>query len=499
LAACLLSCAALRAGEINLKLTTSDGSSQVSVINASAANVASFDSAGNVNFTSALQPNSQPGVLGQILESQGAGMCPVWVSSTVLLGGNPILNQSSIQSGAVLYVSSASVDGQTLLARSGGNVGIGTASPGNKLDVAGALGFTLDLKPAGQSGTAGQLLVSNGPGAAPVWTSAPPILATLTATSSTWTAQQNYNNQLTVSSNLVVNGGGVISGNGSGLTNLLPGRLSAGNLPANVVVSSIAAGAVYPAALTPGAVGASALAAGAVGAAALAAGAVGPTALSTAAYSAITGIGTQSQALNMNANPINGLAAPAAGTDAATKAYVDAATATATSGILSSANTWTGPQTYQKLLTVSTSAVLSGALLANGSPGTAGQVLQSQGPALAPTWISSTTLFGGTPVLKQGGLAPAISTKTNSYSMTPADFGIVADASSNAVSINLPPAANTGMLAYIVRKDGSANTVTIAGSGFDVIEGSSTVNLTAKFQKYLLQADGGTTWYVISQ
>ena len=44
---------------------------------------------------------------------------------------------SSLQSGATFYVSSGSVDGQVILARTSGNVGIGTSAPGQKLQVQG--------------------------------------------------------------------------------------------------------------------------------------------------------------------------------------------------------------------------------------------------------------------------------------------------------------------------------------------------------------------------
>ena len=303
-----------QAGEIDLKLTTSDGSSQVSVVNGAAANVAAVDSSGNLSFTSALKPNGQAGLSGEILQSNGRGAPPLWIPPT-------------------------------------------------------------------------------------------PVPTTLLSATSTWTAAQAYGGQVTVSSNLVVNNGGVISGDGSGLFNLNPASVSAGNFPANVVASSIAVGA----------------------------------------YGAITGIGDQGQALNMNGNLINNVWWPAANTDAATKAYVDvatgavsavlnttvatatgtvsadmkayvdnatgtvsatlqsyvdvatttagaamkayvsAATGTVSPGMLSSSNTWSAQQTFLNQVTVSTSLVLSGPFLANGSSGSAGQVLLSQGGASSPT------------------------------------------------------------------------------------------------------------------
>ncbi len=53
------------------------------------------------------------------------------------------------------------------------NVGIGTAVPTEKLDIVGNLKFSGALMPAGNPGTSGQVLISQGAGNAPVWTNRP--------------------------------------------------------------------------------------------------------------------------------------------------------------------------------------------------------------------------------------------------------------------------------------------------------------------------------------
>ncbi|MCS7027345.1 MAG: hypothetical protein NZ519_01145 [Bacteroidia bacterium] len=49
------------------------------------------------------------------------------------------------------------------------NVGIGTATPLERLDVSGNLRFSGALMPGGNAGTTGQILVSQGAGVAPIW------------------------------------------------------------------------------------------------------------------------------------------------------------------------------------------------------------------------------------------------------------------------------------------------------------------------------------------
>ena len=73
------------------------------------------------------------------------------------------------------HAASAAADAPGMVLTNKGNVGIGTSTPQKKLHVNGALQLTSELNvggdaaTAGSAGTAGQVLKSNGPGAAPTW------------------------------------------------------------------------------------------------------------------------------------------------------------------------------------------------------------------------------------------------------------------------------------------------------------------------------------------
>ncbi len=67
---------------------------------------------------------------------------------------------------------------------SAGNVGIGSSTPSQKLDVTGNVKFSGALMPNNSAGTSGQILVSQGSGTAPVWQSVSSITQAITLISS---------------------------------------------------------------------------------------------------------------------------------------------------------------------------------------------------------------------------------------------------------------------------------------------------------------------------
>ena len=178
-----------------------------------------LDVSGNVRFSGALMPGGNAGSVGQVLISQGPGVPPQWQDasavgdnwgSQVAQTQNPIIGDGTAISPIGLQPGAATGDilvwdgsqwviqqpgastGITPLCNSpsvnflqkwtgteicnsivydnGINVGIGTNTPTERLDVAGNLKFSGSLMPGGNAGSPGFVLTSQGPGVAPTWT-----------------------------------------------------------------------------------------------------------------------------------------------------------------------------------------------------------------------------------------------------------------------------------------------------------------------------------------
>jgi hypothetical protein len=74
---------------------------------------------------------------------------------------------------------------------------------------------------------------------------------------------------------------------------------------------------------------------------------------------------------------------------------------------------------------------------------------------------------------------------------------IIADATSGAITVNLPDAAgNTGRRYSIKKVDATANLVTIDGDGGDTIDGQTTKVLSDQYDSVTVVSDG-TNWFII--
>lgn len=87
---------------------------------------------------------------------------------------------------------------------------------------------------------------------------------------------------------------------------------------------------------------------------------------------------------------------------------------------------------------------------------------------------------------------------STSTSITPgASPIIVCDASSAAITVNLPAAADSaGFVYYIKKVDSSSNTVTIDGNGSETIDDSASQIITSQYDCITVVCDG-TQWWII--
>ncbi len=324
-------------------------------------------SAGGVGVTYGVAAGSFTGLGTGLTNLTGANIV-TGIASTVLPSTVAYVDKNQLWSAPQTYGSSITVANAALFGASGQAVTISS-----NLVVSGA------VLASNNSGTSGQVLQSQGPGAAPTWVSPASASALLNSTN-TWTAWQTFQNDVTVSTNLIVNAGSLqlnpltasqfVKTDSS--KKLVSATIASGDLPANVVYTdtnqTISGVKTLTSSLTV-----------------TSAGGVGVT--YGVAAGSFTGLGTGLTNLT-GANIVTGIASTVL---PSTVAYVD------------KNQLWSAPQTYGSSVTVTNAALLgasgqavtissnlvvSGAVLASNNSGTSGQVLQSQGPGAAPTWVS---------------------------------------------------------------------------------------------------------------
>lgn len=97
-----------------------------------------------------------------------------------------------------------------------------------------------------------------------------------------------------------------------------------------------------------------------------------------------------------------------------------------------------------------------------------------------------------------GSLALAISTITSAATLDKTHHTILADATSGAITVNLPAASTATGRIYVVKKiDVSGNHITIDGNGTETIDGGTTLVITTQNDGVNIQSNG-TAWFVIS-
>jgi hypothetical protein len=82
----------------------------------------------------------------------------------------------------------------------------------------------------------------------------------------------------------------------------------------------------------------------------------------------------------------------------------------------------------------------------------------------------------------------------------PADFAILCDATSGAITLTLPAAAsNTGRLYFIKKTDAGANAVTVDGNASETIDGATTIVALGNQNEAILIVCNGTAWFILSR
>ena len=106
---------------------------------------------------------------------------------------------------------------------------------------------------------------------------------------------------------------------------------------------------------------------------------------------------------------------------------------------------------------------------------------------------------GGLPVWSEADTNPSVatSTKTSNYTITGTDVVIFADATSGNVTVTLPAAASfSGYNFYVKRIDNSSNTCSVARSGSDTIDGTTSFSLDTRYDA-LRVVSNGSNWFII--
>ena len=111
------------------------------------------------------------------------------------------------------------------------------------------------------------------------------------------------------------------------------------------------------------------------------------------------------------------------------------------------------------------------------------------------TNLSVDASASGAKVIRHSGIASHnVVTKTSNYTASNGDC-VLADASSEAITITLPSPSNNAIV-NVKKIDSSANVVTVEPNGSETIDGSSSKTIDTQYESYTFISDG-TNWYII--
>jgi hypothetical protein len=101
--------------------------------------------------------------------------------------------------------------------------------------------------------------------------------------------------------------------------------------------------------------------------------------------------------------------------------------------------------------------------------------------------------------LQGGGAARgAYRSVTTSGNVVSGDYLIIADATTGAITLNLPPAALVPGRIYVIKRiNAGANTVTVDANGSETIDGALTHVLSPQWNSITIISNG-TAWFITS-
>lgn len=113
----------------------------------------------------------------------------------------------------------------------------------------------------------------------------------------------------------------------------------------------------------------------------------------------------------------------------------------------------------------------------------------------ASATVTGAAVAMSAPAWRQYGNVHNIVNRTSTYTATINDRTITVNATSGAITINLPQASTaTNVELFIIKTDSSANAVTVDGYSSETINGATTQALTTQYQKIVIVCDGSTWW-----
>ena len=133
-------------------------------------------------------------------------------------------------------------------------------------------------------------------------------------------------------------------------------------------------------------------------------------------------------------------------------------------------------------------------MLANGSvvasnASNTGQILQSNGAGVAPSWVSSSSLN-----------VKSFTVQSGSYLVLPNDYTVLIDATvAGTYNLTLPDASvNKGRILVIGKADETNHTVGIITSGLQTLKQSVSTSISSinYLLSYTIQSDGNNWWII---